>query len=265
MFYKCDQFPNLHVPGSISNFYFADKSGSKTYQFNSLGFRSEEFNSNAQFKFFVFGPSSSFVTGLNIDETYGYQLKTRIAKDVHCSLNDINFMNFAVAGVSTDYSVRNLINQCSEYAPDFLVLDLSHPSRMEWVSEHGTGVPFGSGIPNTPMSYFQFYEDELGVCNLLKNLLLMQSFCQLKNIDYIVLNSVYDFNNLPKRGPLAEYFEKINNSHVLNYINVKALDHAADTKWNEDGSFKWLGHLGPESNKHMAEQIYQKYQALQSE
>ena len=88
----------------------------------------------------------------------------------------------------------------------------------------------------------------------------MQYFCQSKNIDYLVLNMVLDLKTLPKSGPLKDYLEKIDLSKIVSLVNIEALDSAADTRWNPDGSFKWRGHFGPKTNKQIAETLHLKYQ-----
>ena len=56
-----------------------DESKTKTYYFNSLGFRSEEFDPDAPLKLFVGGCSQSIGTGINLEESWAFLFKQKLA------------------------------------------------------------------------------------------------------------------------------------------------------------------------------------------
>ena len=256
---KCDLLTNWHFPFNKTDRYGRDKSSSKLYQFNSLGFRGEEYNPDAKFRFFVFGPSSAFVTGLNIEEAFGYQFKRLLAIHKHWDIDDVNFMNFAVAATSTDYSVRNMFNQCSEVKPDLIIIDLSHKSRMEWVRANGKAVPYGMGLPRTARVYWEFYEDEFGFVNLIKNILLAQYFCSAHKIRCLFLNDVTDFDEFTNNRVIKNYMQMVVMENICHTSHLERLDHAADTTFHEHGDVKWFGHAGPETNLRNARLLLEKY------
>src|SRR5688500_5485993 len=68
---KCDVRRELHVPGTATREYGSDKSGTIVYEFNSKGYRGEEYDPSAKFRVCVIGESNAFGTGLRVEETFG--------------------------------------------------------------------------------------------------------------------------------------------------------------------------------------------------
>ena len=106
---------NQHVPNATSNRYSNDASGQITYRFNSLGFRGEEFNPQAQYHIFVCGPSEGFGVGLDERDIWCYRIKILFARHRNVPPEAVNLLNFSRAGASVDYIVRVTVRGCVRY------------------------------------------------------------------------------------------------------------------------------------------------------
>ena len=204
-----EHFGENGQPHSLRH-YGSDLSDSKVYHFNSLGFRGEEFDPDAKVKIFVCGSSFSFGTGLDFEETFGYLFKTKFAQKYGHELDDICLMNFAEGGSSNDYVSRTLLAQCSVVQPDLLIAEFVFKNRTEAFLD---GHPFQIGpwtwqrwfrrialACRAPRGrkkeilqrltkanhYYKYYTDEQGFMNSIRNILLIQSFCQANNIRCIL-------------------------------------------------------------------------------
>jgi len=255
----CSDFPRYHFPFNETTELGRDRSGQKVYKFNSLGYRGEEYNADANFKIFLFGPSSALVTGLNIEEIYAYRFKEYYSEHNQIPIDQVNLMNFAVAGTSTDYNVRNLLGQCTHDKPDLVLFDLAHKSRMEWVRPNGSGISYGAGMPMTPKAFIELYSDEFGFVNLVKNILMIQFYCQANQIDYLILNRIADLDEFTGNTALNDYIMPVDRNRVCQLHQLEAIDQAADWEYDDNGKVLWHGHDGPQTNRMVAEQLFQQF------
>ena len=194
-------------PPHTTSKYGSDRSGSRVCQFNSLGFRSEELDTHARRRIFVCGCSYTFCgTGLNFEETWPYRLKQKYAQAEGCDERDVNLLNFSEGGASNDYIARTLLAQCSAVKPDLVVALFTFMNRGEGFADTG---PYSVGpwMWRGPLSrawsyrllvgsrrraifrrlrhaerYYAYYSDELGFLNTLKDILLVQYYCQANNL-----------------------------------------------------------------------------------
>ena len=192
------------APHSLSA-YGADRSGTKTYGFNSLGFRGEEHDPAARATIFVCGCSMTFGTGLDATETWSHRFKLGYAERHGLAPSEVNVLNFAQGGASSDYVARTLLSQCAQVRPTLVVAQFPVMSRAEG---YESGVPFSIGMGLLPSwslwrrflrvpwakkravlgrmrlasGYARSYTSEMGFANALKNILLVQSYCRTQGI-----------------------------------------------------------------------------------
>jgi hypothetical protein len=245
-----------------------DDSGEKVYEFNSLGFRGEEYKPDAKFHIFVFGVSSTFVTGLNWEEGFTTIFRDMLARNKGWAPEEVNLMNFSVGVRSTDFCVRNMLRQCETEKPDLLIMELGNMPRIEFITKGGEGIPIIIGGPQTEKSleFYEFYEDEVGFANIAKNILLVQYFCQANNIDYLIINnkSVY-FDRFKQNAACMDFINVIDHDHILDLCDFKKVDFAADVKYEHDEEGKLMGyvaHNGPKTNEIIAKHLFLLYRDI---
>lgn len=276
MLKKCDL--NLikfrsHVSNSELHKYGMDRSGTKVYKFNSLGYRGEEYDPTAKKRIFVCGCSQTFGTGLNIEESWPYQFKELFVQDKGIDFEDVNLLNFAAGGRSNDYISRTLMTQCNEVRPDLCIVYFTYMERSEHVDKEG---PFTMGPwayfekkelgklepwarSEKVLSFYDYYTDELGLINLLKNMLLLQFFLKFNKVKYI-FGSVHINNRLADKhlisNPVISQLIKLIDKKYLIPSKLEFNDHAADKKIEKG---KPTGHAGPKSNKLFAKRLFRFY------
>ena len=181
-----------------SSTYGLDTSETKTYYFNSLGFRSEEFDPGAPVKLFVCGCSQTLGTGVDFEESWAFLFKQKLAEQRGLPESSVNLMNFSHGGASNDYITRTLIEQCSRVRPDVVVAGFTHMNRFEMIDET-------MAFPLGPVDLEEYAEaggkyaelkrlaefltlgtDEIQQkIRMIKNVLLFQYFCRNRDIPFI--------------------------------------------------------------------------------
>lgn len=167
-----------------------------SYQFNSLGYRGEEYNPEAKRHIFACGCSYTYGMGIKWHQTFPYVFKERLAAKEQLPLDQVNLLNFAQQAASNDYIARTVISQCSRVAPDLLLILFTSKERFEFVDNRRIG-NVGPWLYNEEsLNYYRFYSEEIGMINMLKNMLLVQQFCRLKNIPCLMSVFFYgEFSN----------------------------------------------------------------------
>jgi len=171
-----------------------------TYHFNSLGFRGEEFDPEAQVKLFVCGCSYTFGIGVEFEETWSFLLKQRLAAHLDLDASSVNLLNFSEAGASNDYIARTLVEQSTRVRPDLIVAGFTQTTRFELLDEETTfrfnppvlqkyasaGGKFAEMAKR--MEYVFLGTDEIQEnVRTVKNVLLLQYFSQSRSIPFIFL------------------------------------------------------------------------------
>jgi hypothetical protein len=118
-------------PPHVSATYGTDQSGTKSYQFNSLGYRGEELDPAAAATIFVCGCSHTFGVGLNLEETWVHRFKLAYAESHRLDPAAVNVLNFSEGGASNDYITRTVLTQCAQVRPDLVIAQFSQMSRSE--------------------------------------------------------------------------------------------------------------------------------------
>jgi hypothetical protein len=186
-----------HFGRTAYNTLERDKS---TYDFNSLGFRGEEFDAEAQVKLFVCGCSFTFGTGLELEESWPFLLKQRLAAHRDLAASSVNLLNFSEAGASNDYVARTLIEQSTRVKPDLIVAGFTKTVRFELLDEKMTfrfnppvlqkyesaGGKFAEMAKRMEFVFLGTDEIQENV-RTIKNILLLQYFSQSRSIPFIFL------------------------------------------------------------------------------
>jgi hypothetical protein len=238
--------------------YGLDESEAKTYSFNSMGFRGEELDPDAAVKLFVCGCSQTFGVGLDIEETWPFLFRQRLAETRGLPAESVNLMNFSQGGASNDYITRSLIEQSSLVRPDVIVAGFTHMSRFEILDET-MAVHLGpidleefdkaGGNPEIKRlaEFLTLGTDEnQQKIRMIKNVLLFQYFCRSRDIPFIFFffESILSEDLLSAlRVPITEtLYEQIDLDHLVPINRAIRVDRAADGL-----------HPGPRSQELMAE------------
>ena len=237
--------------------------GKIKYCFNSLGYRSEEYNPQSRIKIFACGCSCTFGHGLTLEETWPYRFKQLFLQKYGLEDKDVNLMNFGMWGHSNDYISRTLLKQMNLVKPDLILVYFTVSSRKEYVSGNKHINLNMGGIRQRDLeemkNYLAYYSDELGFINALKNMLLLQYYCKLHNIDYIFSwldRSSFGSQKFTSNPICSQFIELIDKKYLCDFT-LKILDRAAD-KRTVDGIER--GHPGPKSNKLFAEKLFKFYE-----
>jgi hypothetical protein len=156
------------------------------YAFNSLGFRGEEYDHSAMFHLFACGCSFTYGMGIKWEQTWPYVFKERLATKRGWSINQVNLLNFGQQAASNDYIARTILSQCARSRPDLVLALFTAKERAEFVQNNRIG-SIGPWLQNEEsLNYYRCYTEELGMINLLKNVLLVQQFCQIHEIPCLI-------------------------------------------------------------------------------
>ncbi len=257
-----------HIPGALTHHYGTDFSGKITYQFNQLGFRGEDFNPKAKFHIFICGPSEGVGVGLLEHETWCFEVKRYVASVKQIPPNEVNLVNFSQAGASTDYVIRTLIAQASRIRPNLIIACPGAKNRTEYtdylvdpknkqakrltinINPHlnhliteNRHLPTGKKLANLSieqwdrlstivMGYYRNYTLEKGTLNQLRNYLLLQSFCRMHKIPFLIwsLARYAADTGFPQglTSNLRQFSQSIDLRHTLKIKLTEASDFAAD-------------------------------------
>ena len=201
-----------HLSGAgrpyVRSTYGTDRSGTKSYRFNSLGFRGEEHDPDAVATIFVCGCSNAFGIGLNAEETWVHQFKLAYAESRGIDPSNVNVLNFSQGAASNDYIARTLLTQCAQVRPDLVIAQFAPMYRSEGFVDGqpyciGTGlssvlvwlqclrVPWGSKWMvvrriRQASGHARGYSVESGLANTLRNMLLLQFYCRTNDIGCVM-------------------------------------------------------------------------------
>ena len=247
----------------------SDTSGVKTYSFNSLGFRGEDYRPCAVRRVFVCGCSHTFGTGLNEEEAWPSVFKRRYAIALGIPEKDVNLLNFADAGASNDYICRTTIVQIAASRPDALAVLFTYKNRSEhWEGEQtralGPWVLDATADCNPwvgdreryrelAAAYYDLYSDELGTVQTLKNILLVQEFCRVRKIPFVLASlesrGLYtDTRHESGPQPLLGLLERSRFAELNIHDRDMQIDRAADGL-----------HLGPQSHALIGKRLFEVF------
>ncbi len=257
----CDVRTKDHILGGECKTYGTDQSGKITYQFNSVGYRSEELDPSASFRICVIGESHAFGVGVQFEHTFGQRFKSHYCAALGLPLSSVNLLNLSVGGASADYCVRTLIRQIDVIRPDLIIAQFPSHDRIEYINKESilsysvTGIDLSklNSAPIALQGFCDFYSEPFGQMNTVRNALLMQSFCQVRNIDFII--SAGTLVSTKYHGTIADQlYRHLDQMNILSHgIMHNKLDLASDG-----------GHAGPKTHDALAIALLDKFVALQS-
>ena len=190
--------------------YGSDQSGTKTYTFNSLGYRGSEPSPAAKARILTSGCSYTFGEGLDYHEAWVTQFAGRYARHRGLDAKDVDLINLAQGGASNDYIARTVLPHLERVEPDLVVILFTYKSRAEvmlddpghpplvaslgpWTVDPGPnrGAPspdqarHAAVLAEGASHYYLTYTDDSGLINALKNMLLVQLTCRAAGVDYL--------------------------------------------------------------------------------
>lgn len=191
--------------------YGSDQSGTKTYTFNSLGYRGAERDPTAKARILTSGCSYTFGEGLDYDEAWVTRFVSLYARHHGLAAEEVDLINLAQGGASNDYIARTVVPHLERVEPELVVILFTYKNRVEvmlddpgnpplvaslgpWAVEPDPtrGVPTAGGqarraaVRAEGASYhYLTYTDDSGLINALKNMLLVQFACRAAGIDYL--------------------------------------------------------------------------------
>ena len=107
--------------------------GDWTYEFNTLGYRGENYDPQAKFHIYTCGCSYTYGIGIKQHQTFSHVFKERLATEIKLSLDEVNLLNFSQRGGSNDYIARTIISQSSQSKPDLALVLFTTKERIEHV------------------------------------------------------------------------------------------------------------------------------------
>lgn len=256
----CDGRLKYHVPGKTVKRYGQDNSETIDYQFNSAGYRSEEYRHEAAFRLCVIGESHALGIGVPFEQTFGYKLKSLIANALGLQTDDVNLINLAIGGGSADYCVRTIYRQLPKLAVDFVVWIVPPPDRTEfesggkWFSSFVVGSADVNNLDQLPadvLGFIEYYSSFVGKMNRVKNMLLTQSFLKSQDIEYVMAVEI-----MPDIGDgtdaLDPFLAELDEDRLLRHsFFMQRADFAADDK-----------HAGPRTHAALAIQLFHHFGCL---
>jgi hypothetical protein len=234
----------------------------KTYVFNSLGYRGDEFDPEAPVKLFVCGCSYTFGAGLDLEETWAYHFRQKLAEHHGLPAHSVNLINFAEGGASNDYITRTLIEQSARVRPDAIVAGFTHMNRFELLDK-ARAVGFGSWAIDeeklgdmAKLGQFQFLgtDESQEKVRMIRNVLLLQYFCRSRDIPFVF----FFFESL-QRADLPAALSIPTTQRLFDEIDFELLvpiEPAIRVDRASDGS-----HPGPRSQELLAEAAWQTFRA----
>jgi len=227
------------------------------YEFNSLGFRSQEYDQNADVDIFVVGCSNTLGVGVVADHTWPRRFVELYLKDRPGTTACL--MNFAQGSASNDYIARTAVVQSNAVRPGLLLVNFTGVAR----KEHIDGLRVSNLLPTGALDevacpFYSLYTDEEGVINAVKNILLTQFHCRSRAIpflfawsDHRILRSSR-FQRHPVCGPLLALVDRDRFCEYGMKDDDVFVDKARD-----------LVHPGPRSHRRFAERMYERFTRLE--
>lgn len=225
------------------------------YQFNSLGYRGEEYNPEAKKHIFACGCSYTYGMGIKWHQTYPYVFKEKFAELYELQADEVNLLNFGQQAASNDYIARTVLTQCSGVKPDLLLVLFTSKDRFEYVDEQHVGI-IGSWLQNEEsINYYRLYSEEIGLINTLKNLLLIQYFCKVQQLRYMLSLFYHAELSNPRfteHPIIAELLAQIDRRYLCPF---SLIDYRCDVG-------RMAHHPGPLSNLRFGRKLFCHYRRL---
>jgi hypothetical protein len=230
--------------------------GTKSFELNSLNFRSDEFTNSHSGKHILFsGCSYTWGAGLFLEDVWSKILYDKISKEIDCS----GYFNLGLSGTSMISQIVNMFKYFKNYGnPDFIFYNMPDPLR---------GYVYDK---QTNMFYDGFYSKEnleIITLNNYQHYYMLDQYCKSNNIklysfswsDSTVINPWnFDFIKTDLQKMFDSYYE-IKTDDAISFVidnerlnkNKKFLRFAMDNE-----------HLGKLFHLYWANFIYNKYKKV---
>lgn len=241
-----------HRPGRYDQYNSHETGNPNYYCFNDLGFRDGpggQFNPDADITIYACGCSRTLGLGVQ----WGDAWPTRVARKFRRTNPDktVSLLNMAQGGASNDYIARMSIAQCRERKPSALFInwtDMARAERCNGQTQYSIGPWSNSEYTD---DFFLSYTDENGVMSLAKNAMLVQTYCQLNGIPYVMagLNQMWSANT---GNPMVEQWVGMVSAEHANPHPIGYTDVGGDKT-----------HPGPKSHRDFADKMFRKWRQRQ--
>jgi hypothetical protein len=189
-----------------------------TYNFNSHGFRSPEFDPAAS-HICVFGCSATFGTAIKMEQRYG---------DILAGDLGVSCYNFGVSGASDSTSFRLAATWLPDLNPKFVIYQTTFPERFEiiengWGHVLGINAALGGTIAHGQGDLYKIWMTNESNCQLLalKNRLAMKALCHELGYKLIEIDITDFFGNWPTVARDTHHPGVHANMHVAQMIRER--------------------------------------------
>jgi hypothetical protein len=235
------------------------------YEFNSLGFRSAEYDPDAALRIFVCGCSYTIGMGVDRDRAWPVVFTRLAAAALGTPVEHSHLQNFSQIGASNNYVARTLLTQCDRHAPTLAIAAFTHTSRTEYLDGpvirnlghwdiHPDNEAREADSPGR--RFFRQHSGRAGLRNLLANMVLFQSAMERRGVPYII--AWVDAGAMQTRvlaGPgLHDYAAVLNRSRISR-LSIRQHGIFVDTAAGAAAQ----GHPGPQSHERFAAALAQEF------
>jgi hypothetical protein len=221
--------------------------GEWIYKFNSLGYRGEEYDPDADLSIFVIGCSNTLGTGIRMEQTWGYQFTQLLSS--YLGKRRPNYLNFSQGGASNDYITRTILSQVSRVQPDLVLVQFTFAARAEYLRGKEIDYFNPSLTFDDPrmLAMLELHNDEMALYRSLKNMLLIQLQCQNLGVPYLFCARFWEELYGEVESPyLQQLLEQIDSRYVAPFFLNPSIDFARD-----------LSHPGPVTNRTFARRLFE--------
>lgn len=208
----------------ISNY----KTDEIKYQFNSDGYRCDEFNLSSEFSVLFMGCSLTEGVGLPLNETWSFYLHQQILKT---SIKNIPFWSLAKGGTGIDYAARCYYQYANILKPKYIFYLMSGISRREYsygIDYLNNWFPYRTPDLKPNKSFLEvekiFVDPLFAYHQAYRSAMILDSTAKLHNTKIFIfgLSMDYDING-EKRKELFSNFSNINyfeTDELLNHYGM---------------------------------------------
>ena len=193
-----------------------------TYEFNSLGYRCDEFSNASEFPITFMGCSFTEGIGLPFDEVWAYHLHKKI---IELTNKTFPFWSIAKNSTSIDYTARCFYENSMKLKPKYAFYLMSGISRREYQFENST---FNNWYPyatpsdklSTDIQFMGkiFTDPDFAVYQTLRSAMILNSTAQTHGTKIFIFGLPMDVGVSQQRK--IELFSKFDN---IKYIPVTTL------------------------------------------
>lgn len=175
----------VHFPNNVTWEYQTDTSGKIEYCFNEYGYRKadRQITLGSKVDLIMGGCSLTFGIGLKEKDTWPSCLVRLLNQKKD---RQLSYLNVAQGGASNDYIARTVIEESELKCPKTIVLQFTYKNRAEYNGGQVCGRLIGPwNTEDYALDYYGYYCDEEGVISTLKNILLVQFYCESRGIKFL--------------------------------------------------------------------------------